>query len=95
MKKLSLFLLFLLMIFLTSLNNIKEVKDIEYNTECYIVIGPVADDKVYRVIVEYENGDVDKELALKRLKTETLCDQILFHIDESLKYLKFCGVEEN
>ena len=60
-----------------------------------IVIGPVADDKVYRVIVEYENGDVDKELALKRLKTETLCDQILFHTDESLKYLKFCGVEEN
>ena len=60
-----------------------------------IVIGPVADDKVYRVIVEYENGDVDKELALKRLKTETLCDQILFHTDESLKYLKFIGVEEN
>ena len=60
-----------------------------------IVIGPVADDKVYRVIVEYENGDVDKELALKRLKTETLCDQILFHTDESLKYLKFCGVDEN
>ena len=29
-----------------------------------IVIGPVADDKVYRVIVEYENGDVDKELVL-------------------------------
>ena len=51
--------------------------------------------KVYRVVVEYENGDVDKELALKRLKTETLCDQILFHTDESLKYLKFCGVEEN
>ena len=62
------------MIFLTSLNNIKEVKRIEYNIKRYIVIGPVADDKVYRVIVEYENGDVDKELALKRLKTETLCD---------------------
>ena len=60
-----------------------------------IVIGSVADDKVYRVIVEYENGDVDKELALKRLKTEALCDQISFHTDESLKYLKFCGVEEN
>ena len=74
MKKLSLFLLSLLMIFLTSLNNIKEIKRIEYNIKRYIVIGPVADDKVYRVIVEYENGDVDKELALKRLKTETLCD---------------------
>ncbi|MBQ7226964.1 MAG: DUF3990 domain-containing protein [Clostridia bacterium] len=44
-----------------------------------IVIGPVADDKVYRVVVEYENGDVDKDTALKKLKTETLCDQILFH----------------
>ena len=73
-KKLSLFLLSLLMIFLTSLNNIKEVKRIEYNIKRYIVIGPVANDKVYRVIVEYENGDVDKKLALKRLKTETLCD---------------------
>lgn len=59
-----------------------------------IVIGPVADDKVYRVVVEYENGDVDKEVALKRLKTETLCDQILFHSEESLKYLKFKDAEE-
>jgi len=67
----------------------------KYTGDYDIVIGPVADDKVYRVIVEYENGDVDKELALKRLKTETLCDQILFHTVESLKYLKFIGVEEN
>lgn len=59
-----------------------------------IVIGPVADDKVYRVIVEYENGDVDKEEALKKLKVETLCDQILFHSEESLKYLEFIDVEE-
>lgn len=59
-----------------------------------IVIGPVADDKVYRIVVEYENGDVDKEVALKRLKTETLCDQILFHTEESLKYLKFKDAEE-
>ena len=51
----------------------------KYTGDYDIVIGPVADDNVYRVVVEYENGDVDKELALKRLKTETLCDQILFH----------------
>ena len=60
-----------------------------------IVIGPVADDKVYRIVVEYENGDVDKDLALKNLKTESLCDQILFHTEESLKYLKFIEVEED
>lgn len=58
-----------------------------------IVIGPVADDRVYRVVVEYENGDVDKETALKKLKTEQLCDQILFHTEKSLKYLKYSGTE--
>lgn len=58
-----------------------------------IVIGPVADDRVYRVVVEYENGDVDKETALKNLKTETLCNQILFHTERSLKYLKYVNTE--
>lgn len=43
-----------------------------YTGDYDIVIGPVADDNVYRVVVEYENGDTDKESALKRLKTEKL-----------------------
>lgn len=58
-----------------------------------IVIGPVADDRVYRVVVEYENGDVDKETALKNLKTESLCGQILFHTEKALKYLKYIDTE--
>lgn len=58
-----------------------------------VVIGPVADDRVYRVVVEYENGDLDKEAALKNLKTESLCDQILFHTEKSLKFLKYIDVE--
>ena len=58
-----------------------------------IVIGPVADDRVYRVVVEYENGDLDKETALKNLKTEALCDQILFHTEKSLAYLKYVDTE--
>ena len=58
-----------------------------------IVIGPVADDKVYRVVVQYENGDIDKDLALKNLKTEKLCDQILFHTEKSLLYLKYVDTE--
>jgi len=58
-----------------------------------IVIGPVADDRVYRVVVEYENGDLDKETALKNLKTEALCDQILFHTEKSLEYLKYIDTE--
>ena len=58
-----------------------------------IVIGPVADDRVYRVVVEYENGDIDRQLALGRLKAETLCDQILFHTERSLKYLTYVDTE--
>ena len=58
-----------------------------------IVIGPVADDRVYRVVVEYENGDLDKETALKNLKAEALCDQILFHTERSLQYLKYLDSE--
>ena len=58
-----------------------------------IVIGPVADDRVYRVVVEYENGDLDKETALKNLKTESLCDQILFHTEASLAYLNYVDTE--
>ena len=66
------------------------------STEKYdVVIGPVADDRVYRVVVEYENGDVDKETALKSLKTEALCDQILFHTEKALEYLKYVDTEVN
>ena len=58
-----------------------------------IVIGPVADDKVYRVVVEYENGDIDKDTALKKLKVEKLCNQILFHTEKALAYLKYIETE--
>ncbi len=58
-----------------------------------IVIGPVADDAVYRVVVNFENGDFDKETALKKLKAEKLSDQILFHTPESLQYLHYTHSE--
>ena len=59
-----------------------------------IVIGPVADDQVYKVIVQFENGYIDKNEALKRLKTEKLCDQILFHTNKALRYLHYICSEE-
>lgn len=58
-----------------------------------IIIGPVADDKVYRVVILFENGDIDKDAALKRLKAEVLSDQILFHTEKALEFLKFVDVE--
>ena len=58
-----------------------------------IIIGPVADDNVYRVVVQYENGDIDKQAALKALRAEALCDQILFHTEKSLTYLQYLDTE--
>lgn len=60
-----------------------------------IVIGPVADDGVYEVVRLYEIGVYDLEEALKRLKVEELYNQVLFHTEKSLAFLKFIGMEEN
>ena len=59
-----------------------------------VVIGPVADDKVYSVMIRFENGEYELEEALKRLKTEQLTDQVLFHSEKALRYLWFEGWEE-
>ena len=59
-----------------------------------IVIGPVADDGVYEVVRFYEIGVYDLEEALKRLKVEELYNQVLFHTEKSLTYLRFIGAEE-
>ena len=59
-----------------------------------IVIGPVADDGVYEVVRLYEIGVYDLEETLKRLKVEELYNQVLFHTEKSIKYLKFIGMEE-
>ena len=58
-----------------------------------LVMGPVADDNVYRVVVQYENGDIDKAAALKALRTEALCDQILFHTKRALSFLQYLDTE--
>ena len=59
-----------------------------------LVIGPVADDGVYEVVRLYEIGVYDLEETLKRLKVEELYNQVLFHTEKALTYLKFIGTEE-
>lgn len=59
-----------------------------------IVIGPVADDGVYEIVRFYEMGVYDLKEALKRLKIEEMYNQILFHTEKSLAYLKFITAEE-
>lgn len=54
-----------------------------------IVCGPVADDDVYGTVLLYEQGFLDKESAIKQFKVKELYNQILFHSEESLKYLRY------
>lgn len=54
-----------------------------------IVIGPVADDNLYQVLVSYENGIYDMEETIKRLKTYVLSNQISFHTLKSLECIQY------
>lgn len=54
-----------------------------------IAIGPVADDTVYTTILLYEQGVLDKDDAIKRLKVQELFNQVLFHTEKSLLFCHY------
>jgi len=54
-----------------------------------VVVGPVANDNLYQVLVGYENGMYDIEETIKRLKTYLLSNQISFHTLKSLECIKY------
>ena len=56
-----------------------------------VVIGPVANDKVFTTLTLYETGVLDKIQAILQLKTYVLWDQYLFHTEASLQYLRYLG----
>lgn len=56
-----------------------------------IVIGPVANDNVYRQFAFFENGLISKKSLIDELMTYKLVDQYLFHTEKSLKCLTFLG----
>lgn len=59
-----------------------------------VVIGPVANDKVFTTLTLFEAGALDKVQAILQLKTYVLWDQYLFHSAEALKHLKYIGTVE-
>jgi len=54
-----------------------------------IVIGAVANDKVYTTIGLYESGILTKEQAIESFKIDPLFDQIVFKTAAALKMLSF------
>lgn len=56
-----------------------------------LIIGPVANDNVYRTINLYTSKEINKIHALERLKINKLFDQFVFTSEKSLNFLKFIG----
>jgi hypothetical protein len=54
-----------------------------------IVAGPVANDRVYAALTLFEQGLLDFDETIRRLKTYQLVNQILFHTTKSLTELVF------
>ena len=58
-----------------------------------IVMGPVANDNVYETLTLFEDGIISKPEAIARLKTYKLVDQVLFHTEAALEFLRFVDSE--
>lgn len=62
--------------------------------DAMIHIGPVADDSVYATIQLYETGILNSHETIRRLRTEALADQIVFHTEEALRLCRFVECRE-
>ena len=61
------------------------------HSNAQIIIGPVANDDVYRIVEGYEAGDYTESEALRRLKVKKLFNQYVFKTQEAIDLLKFVG----
>ncbi len=68
----------------------REKDDSDYD----LVIGGVADDKVFNTVELFLDGLINKDEAIKRLKYENPNLQMAFRTEGSLSYLHFEGSEE-
>lgn len=56
-----------------------------------IILGPVANDTIYRTFVAYEEGILTKEETIARLKVKKLYDQMTFTTEAALAELQYIG----
>ncbi|MBP3455748.1 MAG: DUF3990 domain-containing protein [Alistipes sp.] len=54
-----------------------------------LIMGPVADDKLYATISLYENGVLNSTAAIEQLKAHQLFDQLSFNTQQVCDLLKF------
>ena len=56
-----------------------------------IVIGPMADDKVYNTIKLYMDGKLNKPRTIRQLEMQSANNQFCFRTERALKILRFKG----
>ena len=59
-----------------------------------VVIGPVADDNTMETVQLYISGILTAEEAVKRLRYSKVNNQVFFHTEKALAYLRFIGREK-
>lgn len=69
-------------------------QNIDFTYDFDVVMGAVANDNVYASLNLYEDGFLSKKELLEELMTWKYVDQICFHTEKSLQYLKFVKAEE-
>lgn len=69
-------------------------QNIHFTYDYDVVMGAVANDNVYASLNLYEDGFLSKKELLEELMTWKYVDQICFHTEKSLQYLKFLKSEE-
>ena len=54
-----------------------------------VIVGPVANDTIYRTFIAYEAGILTKDETVARLKVKKLYNQITFSTETALSFLKY------
>ena len=65
------------------------------NVKCLIVIGPVADDNTMETVQLYISGILTSDEAVKRLRYSKVNNEVSFHTEKALAYLRFIGREKH
>lgn len=72
----------------------KNRKGLLENIEYDLIIGPVANDDVYKIIELFDSSLLTKEQALSALKVKKLYNQYVFTTVKALKCLKYISSSE-
>lgn len=73
---------------------IQNRQNINFDYDYDVVMGPVANDNIYASLNLYEDGFLSKKELMVELMTWKYIDQICFHTEKALGFIKFIKAEE-